>query len=123
LLLRTYLDQHHRDGPLAELVEACHPLEPSSEPVAFAFPESMEDVQRTIRRVEPDGKGVPVLIRQYLQLNARVLGFNVDPAFSDVVDALMMVDLGDVRPALLRRYLGSAGAAAVLGHRGRTAAA
>jgi hypothetical protein len=56
---------------------------------------------------ERDGSGMPVLLRQYLKLNARVLGFNVDPSFGDVLDALMMVDLLQVDVRILRRYFGS----------------
>jgi len=55
-----------------------------------------------------------VLLRQYLKLNARLIGFNTDPAFGDALDALMIVDLTAVDPALLRRYLGPAQAAAFL---------
>ena len=59
--------------------------------------------------LEPDGKGMPVLLRQYLKLNARALGFSVDPSFGHVVDALMAVDLMRVNPAILRRYFGEEG--------------
>ena len=54
----------------------------------------------------PTRPAMPVLLRQYLQLNARVLGFNVDRAFGGALDVLMMVDLADVDPAILRRYFG-----------------
>jgi hypothetical protein len=47
----------------------------------------------TLRAMEGDGKGVPILLRQYLKLNARLIGFNVDPNFRNALDALMMVDL------------------------------
>jgi hypothetical protein len=33
--------------------------------------------------MEGDGKGVPVLLRQYLKLKAKLIGFNVDPQFGD----------------------------------------
>lgn len=56
---------------------------------------------------------MPVLLRQYLRLNATLLGFNVDPAFGDVLDALMMVDLARVDPAILARYVGRDTARAV----------
>ena len=46
---------------------------------------------------------MPVLLRQYLQLNASLLGFNVDPAFGDALDALMMVDLTRVPVRTLQR--------------------
>jgi hypothetical protein len=69
-----------------------------------------------VAEIESDGKGVPVLLRQYLKLNARLLGFNVDPAFGGVLDGLMMVDLMDVAPDMLARYMGKAGARAFLAH-------
>ena len=74
-------------------------------------------------RAESDGKGVPILLRQYLKLNARLIGFNVDPNFGDALDALMMVDLAVVDPAILSRYLGREDAARFLArhHRDRSA--
>jgi len=51
-------------------------------------------------------QGVPVLLRQYLRLNATLLGFNVDPAFGGALDALMTVDLAALPLATLQRYLG-----------------
>ena len=50
---------------------------------------------------------MPVLLRQYLRLNARAIAFSVDPNFAGVLDALMAVDLLNVGPALLKRYLGA----------------
>ncbi len=60
--------------------------------------------------MEADGKGVPVLLRQYLQLGGTVLAFNVDRAFSDVIDGLMVVDLARLGPTVLEKYLGKEGA-------------
>jgi len=62
---------------------------------------------------------VPILLRQYLKLNAKLLGFNVDPQFGDALDALMMVDLTTVDAAILNRYLGREPTAQFLArHRG-----
>jgi hypothetical protein len=41
-------------------------------------------------------------------LNATLLGFNVDPAFGDALDALMMVDIRRIPMPLRLRYLGQA---------------
>ena len=54
---------------------------------------TVEDVSEPISDIELDHKGVPILFRQYLKLGGRLLGFNVDPSFSDVVDGLVLVDL------------------------------
>lgn len=73
----------------------------------------LDGLSALIGQIEPDHKGVPVLLRQYLKLGGRLIGFNVDQAFNDALDALVVVDLyrGDRR--LLARYLGEAGVAAL----------
>jgi putative hemolysin len=116
-LLMTFLEQNHLDRPLAELVAATNPPPPTRTAAAgVAVPCAPDDVNDIVAQFESDGKGMPVLLRQYLKLNARLLGFNVDPHFGDALDALMMVDLTAVDPAILRRYFGAQDAAAFLDH-------
>ncbi len=70
---------------------------------------SLRDVDQlsdTLSSIERDAKGVPILIRQYLKLGGRLLGFNVDPDFSDALDGLIMVDLGQTDTKVLARYMG-----------------
>jgi putative hemolysin len=75
----------------------------------------IEDLSCSIADIEHDGKGVPVLIRQYLKAGGRVLGFNVDPNFSDTLDALILVDLRNAPLSLLERCMGRLEAQAFLG--------
>jgi putative hemolysin len=72
----------------------------------------LDELSEAVADLEADGKGVPVLLRQYLQLGGAVLAFNVDRAFSDVVDGLVVVDLARLSPPLLDKYLGQRGAEA-----------
>jgi len=51
--------------------------------------------------------GVPVLLRQYLRLGGRALGFNVDRSFSEALDGLILVDLRETPAKLLSRYMGA----------------
>jgi len=39
---------------------------------------------------------LPVLLKKYISLNARIVGFNIDPNFNDCLDGLIVVDLFDV---------------------------
>lgn len=66
----------------------------------------IEHISRLLVDIEPDGRGVPVLLRQYLRLGGRILGFNVDENFNDAIDALIMVDLTRCDPRTLERYMG-----------------
>ena len=121
-LLMAFLQQNHLDRDLAALVEAINPRVMNPAP-AQAIPRSIEEANRLVTAAERDGKGVPVLLRQYLKLNAKLLGFNVDPHFGDALDALMLVDLTTVDAAILNRYLGRQEAARFLArHRASTSA-
>jgi putative hemolysin len=72
---------------------------------------NVEELSSSIQDLERDGKGLPVLIRQYLKIGGKLLGFNVDPNFSNALDALVMADLRTASPAMLDRCMGKAGAA------------
>ncbi|HKE29233.1 MAG TPA: GNAT family N-acyltransferase [Bryobacteraceae bacterium] len=74
----------------------------------------IEDLSLSISDIEADGKGIPVLIRQYLKTGGRVLAFNVDAKFSNALDALMLADLRMAPAALLERCMGRAEAHAFL---------
>ena len=74
----------------------------------------LEEVDQLVRELEADLRGVPVLLRQYLKLQAKLLGVNLDPEFGDVIDALLLVDLTDVDPRVLSFYMGKAEASAFL---------
>jgi len=74
---------------------------------ALADPDSplLDDI---LRELEADGKGMPVLLRQYLKLGGKILGFNVDPAFNRVIDCLLLVDLDATGEEALGKYMGRA---------------
>jgi hypothetical protein len=70
----------------------------------------LDAVDEFIAGIEPDGKGTPVLVRHYLRMGGRFLGFNIDDQFGDALDGLVMVDLRRTEPRLLARYMGKRGA-------------
>jgi putative hemolysin len=80
---------------------------------------SVEAVDDLVSEIESDRAGMPVLLRQYLRLNAKLLGFNVDPDFGDVLDGLMLVDLLQVERAILTRYMGRDNLASFYAFHGR----
>jgi len=80
----------------------------------------LEDVSISVADVEPDAKGVQVLLRPYLNAGGRVLGCNVDSRSADALDAVLLVDLREAPATLLERCMGPAEAHAFLAHHGRT---
>jgi putative hemolysin len=71
---------------------------------------SVEELSASIQDLERDGKGLPVLVRQYMKLGGQFLGFNVDSHFSNALDALVLADLRTASPAMLDRCMGASGA-------------
>jgi len=71
--------------------------------------QNLDQLGEPISDVEEDGKGVPILIRQYDKVGGKLVGFNLDRKFSDVVDGLVIVDLRQTDPTVLERYMGKEG--------------
>jgi putative hemolysin len=129
-IARTYTDQsrgmmaHHLSRYCAspELAGAVRgnyrpprpPLRGLGDATVARLSQDVDAVASLVSAIEDDGKSLPVLLRHYLKLNGQVLAWNVDRAFGDVLDALLLVDLRRTDPRLLRRYMGADGAARFL---------
>jgi len=50
---------------------------------------------RFVQEIEPEFR-TPILLKKYLNLNAEIIGFNVDPKFNHCLDALIVLDILDV---------------------------
>ena len=57
--------------------------------------------------LEPDGRTIPVLLRQYLRLAGEMVSYNVDSEFGDTLDCLVVVDLHTAPERLITRYCGA----------------
>ncbi len=114
-LMVHFFREHNFDGEMSRYVR------PRKSPKAFKMLKgvslkhigesikSVDSVSAIVSGFEEDQKGVPILLRHYLKLNGVLLSFNVDPAFSDVIDGLILVDLCKTEPKVLQRYLGKEG--------------
>jgi putative hemolysin len=80
--------------------------------------ENIDDLSSVMADLESDRKELPVLLRQYLRLGGRILGFAVDPSFSHSLDGLILVDLKKTEKRILDRYMGVEGSAIFLHHQG-----
>lgn len=100
------LEGRLRDDRLARLVRPTVPLVCGPTPLLPNTGDPIQALEQRVRSLEPDGRGMPTLLRHYLKLGARALALNVDPAFSDVIDALVVVSLDRVDPHRLARFMG-----------------
>ena len=122
-LIYSFFASRKAGNGLAELIRPRRPFRPGPlKPwdcrAVCGFLRDLDQLSEPIADVETDGKGLPVLLRQYAKIGGRLLGFNVDPMFSDVLDGLIMVDLRDTNRSVLERYLGKSGAAGFRRHHG-----
>lgn len=105
-LLRAFLAQNHGAADVENLLSAVTPPPPIPTPARDAVAAAnVDELDTLIRRLEGT-QGIPVLLRQYIRLNATLLGFNIDPAFGGALDALMMVDIHHLPASIRSRYLG-----------------
>jgi len=111
-LMVHFFREHTFDDEMSQMVSARKPpkskskLEGSSLKNIAESITSVDSVSAIVSGFEDDKKGIPILLRHYLKLNGVLLSFNVDPAFSDVIDGLILVDLCKAEARLLERYFG-----------------
>ncbi|MBT3384304.1 MAG: GNAT family N-acetyltransferase [Prolixibacteraceae bacterium] len=53
-------------------------------------------LDKTIGDLDELNSGLPVLLKKYIKLNAKIIGFNVDPKFNNCLDGLIVLDVYDV---------------------------
>ncbi len=74
----------------------------------FIFEETQSDLNKLdkiIDELEPNYLRLPVLIKQYIRQNAKIIAFNVDPDFNNSVDALMYIRIMDIPEKTLKPIL------------------
>jgi len=116
-LMVAFLERNASLLDWASLISSRNPFKRrSGTPLPSSEGFDLEDLSDCVADLEPTRTGVPVLLRQYLKLGGKLLGFNLDPEFSDALDGLIVVDLTKTEPRLLERYLGKAKAQEFLKH-------
>lgn len=111
-LILSYLKQHEMHAEYAKWVQAFNP--PRSYDLlsedARLLPAGMPDIRLLasgIASIEPDGKSIPVLLRQYLRLGGKMISFGIDDDFGGTLDCLVLVDLTKTPERILKRYCGN----------------
>ncbi|MCL1851266.1 MAG: lysophospholipid acyltransferase family protein [Bacteroidetes bacterium] len=104
-LIERYIKKHHFDYYHSKFVTPIKELPKEK----FSFVKSylkdvnsLELLDKLIIDLENKQRGLPVLVKRYLQLNAKVLAFNIDVDFNDCLDGLILLDLKDVPEKTLK---------------------
>ena len=65
--------------------------------------ETLKDLDSLISDIETSSMRIPVLLRQYLSLNAKIISFNIDPKFSDCLDGFLILDIDTIPQEILKK--------------------
>ena len=110
-LILSYLRQNKMNRELqTEVTPHCPPTELGlySEDERL-LPAALEDSRllgTLVSKLEADGKGIPVLLRQYLRLGGQMVAFNIDHDFGDTLDCLVVVAPWEAGERICMRYMG-----------------
>lgn len=120
-LMVSYLTVNHYAPDLARLVRPRTPARGQSLKKlglddVVSLPDDIDGLSAIISDIESDRKGVPVLLRQYVKMGGRLMGFNVDSSFGRSLDGLILVDLLKCERRILGRYMGKDGAENFFGY-------
>ncbi len=58
--------------------------------------DNIKSLDSIISDVEPNHSKMPVLVRQYLNIGAKLISFNIDPKFNNSLDGFLVLDLNNV---------------------------
>ena len=67
---------------------------------------SLEHISLIVKHLESDQKDIPVLLKQYMKLGGKLLAFNVDKHFGNVLDGFIQVDVTKIPQKTLEMYMG-----------------
>ncbi|WP_295667733.1 lysophospholipid acyltransferase family protein [uncultured Mucilaginibacter sp.] len=106
-LIVDYINRHHFDHEMAQFVRPRKKFKVDMESIDTDLLMEGEDtfkgLDALISEVETRNMKVPVLLRQYIALNAKIICFNIDPKFADCLDGFLVLDLEKVPQDILEK--------------------
>ncbi len=97
-LIIQFIKRNYFDHELAKFVEPKNAFRPKVKNIDTnvlldASSSDMKKMDKIISDIEPTSFTMPVLLKKYLQQNAKILAFNADPKFNNALDGLMLLDM------------------------------
>ncbi len=106
-LIVDYINRNHFDHEMAQYVKPRKQFKVDFSSIDTDLLMSSEDtlkgLDNLISEVETRNIKVPVLLRQYMALNAKIISFNIDPKFADCLDGFLVLDLEKVPRDILEK--------------------
>ena len=67
---------------------------------------TVRELNSIIKFIEPDGKGIPVLVKQYAKLGAEFVSIGSDIEFRRTPGMLLIINTGEAQEKTIQRYFG-----------------
>lgn len=100
-MIIKFIMTHHFDWKLARSITPRNSFKFKTEDQNLNIIMQMMDndinsLDKLIGDVDELNSGLPVLLKKYIKLNAKIIGFNVDPKFNNCLDGLIALDLCNI---------------------------
>lgn len=106
-LIVNFIYNNHFDSALADLVKPRKKfkldLSNIDAQLLATSGDTLKSLDALISEIETTHIKVPVLLRQYIALNAKIIGFNIDPKFSNSLDGFLILDMENVPLDILEK--------------------
>ena len=106
-LIIDYISTHHFDAELAGFVKPRKKFKVDFQKIdkdlLIEAESSLKNLDNIISDIECSHMKIPVLLRQYLALNAKILCFNTDPKFSDSLDGFLIADINKIPEEMINK--------------------
>lgn len=104
-LIVDYINRNHFDEEMAQYIRPRKKFKVDlgtiDTELLMQGENSFKGLDNLISEVETRSLKVPVLLRQYIGLNAKIISFNIDPKFADCLDGFLVLDLEKVPQDIL----------------------
>jgi putative hemolysin len=98
-IIVAFIQRHYFDQDLARYIKPKKKYKiekwilEEAESLLDSSGNDIRKLDKIIDDIEPAIKSAPILLKKYIHQNARIIGFNVDPAFNQALDGLMILDI------------------------------
>lgn len=105
-----FMRSHYYDASIAQYIQPKkdYKVKLKAEDKNFIFDTIETDINKfdkLIEEIEPGNLRFPVLLKKYIKQNARIISFNVDPKFNDVIDGLMYIRIADLPESTVKSII------------------
>lgn len=107
-MIVQFIMKYHFDYNLSSCIKPRHKFKHKiknvdTEIIIQAAQEDINLLDKYIGKFEASEVRLPVLLKKYISLNAKIIGFNRDPLFNNCLDGLIVLDIYDIPTQILKK--------------------